>query len=90
MSYFLLAVTAIIAALYASRYYRQKRAIILLSESLATRTSILTHSSEFRGTSRNWMKLVSELNQLIAEIDRLDKQSSDRLRQIETLSLIHI
>ena len=84
MSYFLLAVTAIIAALYASRYYRQKRAIILLSESLATRTSILTHSSEFRGTSRNWMELVGELNKLIAEIDRLDKQSSDRLRQIET------
>ena len=84
MSYFLLAVTAIIAALYASRYYRQKRAIRLLSESLATRTSILTHSSEFRGTSRNWMELVGELNQLIAEIDRLDKQSSDRLRQIET------
>lgn len=84
MSYFLLVVTAIIAALYASRYYRQKRAIRLLSESLATRTSILTHSSEFRGTSRNWMELVGELNQLIAEIDRLDKQSSDRLRQIET------
>ena len=84
MSYFLLAVTAIIAALYASRYYRQKRAIGLLSESLATRTSILTHSSEFRGTSRNWMELVGELNKLIAEIDRLDKQSSDRLRQIET------
>ena len=84
MSYFLLAVTAIIAALYASRYYRQKRAIRLLSESLATRTSILTHSSEFRGTSRNWMELVGELNKLIAEIDRLDKQSSDRLRQIET------
>jgi two-component system phosphate regulon sensor histidine kinase PhoR len=84
MSYFLLAVTAIIAILYASRYYRQKRAIRLLSESLATRTSILTHSTEFRGTSRNWMELVGELNQLIAEIDRLDKQSSDRLRQIET------
>ncbi len=84
MSYFLLAVAAIIAILYASRYYRQKRAIKLLSESLATRTSILTHSSEFRGTSRNWMELIGELNQLIAEIDRLDKQSSDRLRQIET------
>jgi len=84
MSYFLLAVTAIIAILYASRYYRQKRAIRLLSESLATRTSILTHSTEFRGTSRNWMELIGELNQLIAEIDRLDKQSSDRLRQIET------
>jgi two-component system phosphate regulon sensor histidine kinase PhoR len=30
------------------------------------------------------MELVGELNQLITEIDRLDKQSSDRLRQIET------
>jgi len=30
------------------------------------------------------MELIGELNQLIAEIDRLDKQSSDRLRQIET------
>lgn len=84
MSYFLLAAIATVAIVYASRYYKQKRAIRLLSESLATRTSILTHSTEFRGTSRNWMELVGELNQLIAEIDRLDKQSSDRLRQIET------
>ncbi len=30
------------------------------------------------------MELIGELNRLIAEIDRLDKQSSDRLRQIET------
>ncbi len=84
MSYFLLAVSALLAVFYAWRYHKQKQAIRLLSESLATRTSILTHSTEFRGTSRNWMQLVDELNRLISEIDRLDKQSSDRLKQIET------
>jgi len=84
MSYLLLVVAAGVAAFYAWRYYKQKQAIRLLSESLATRTSILAHSAEFRGTSRSWMQLVDELNRLISEIDRLDKQSSDRLRQIET------
>ena len=35
-------------------------------------------------TNENWIRLIEELNALLTEIDRLDKQSSDRLRQIET------
>ena len=84
MSYFFFALAAVTAAMFAFNYYKQKRAIRLLAESLSTRTSILTHSKEFRGTNENWMRLVEELNSLLTEIDRLDKQSSDRLRQIET------
>ena len=84
MSYFFFALAAVIAAMFALKYYKQKRAIRLLAESLSTRTSILTHSKEFRGTNENWIRLIEELNSLLTEIDRLDKQSSDRLRQIET------
>lgn len=84
MSYLLLAVLASVAIVYAHKYYKQKQAIRLLSDSLTSRTSILAHSSEFRGTSKDWMRLVEGLNGLIGEIGRLDKQSSDRLMQIET------
>lgn len=84
MSYFFFALVAVTAAVFALKYYKQKRAIRLLAESLSTRTSILTHSKEFRGTNENWIRLIEELNVLLTEIDRLDKQSSDRLRQIET------
>ena len=84
MSYFFIALAALAAFIFALKYYKQKRAIRLLAESLSTRTSILTHSKEFRGTNENWIRLVEELNSLLTDIDRLDKQSSDRLRQIET------
>jgi len=84
MLYFFFALAALAAFIFASKYYKQKRAIRLIAESLSTRTSILTHSKEFRGTSENWIRLVEELNSLLTDIDRLDKQSSDRLRQIET------
>lgn len=83
-SYLFFAIAALVAAIFAFKYYKQKRAIRLLAESLSTRTSILTHSKEFRGTNENWIRLVDELNTLLSDIDRLDKQSSDRLRQIET------
>lgn len=84
MLYFFFALAALAAFIFAFKYYKQKRAIRLIAESLSTRTSILTHSKEFRGTSENWIRLVEELNSLLTDIDRLDKQSSDRLRQIET------
>ena len=84
MLYFFFALAALAAFIFASKYYKQKRAIRLIAESLSTRTSILTHSKEFRGISENWIRLVEELNSLLTDIDRLDKQSSDRLRQIET------
>ena len=83
-SYLFFALAALAAFIFAFKYYKQKRAIRLLAESLSTRASILTHSKEFRGTNENWIHLVEELNSLLSEIDRLDKQSSDRLRQIET------
>ncbi len=84
MSYVFLAIAVILAAYFASKFFKQKYAIRLLAESLETRTSILTHSREFRETSESWSKLVDELNHLLEEIGRLDKQSSGRLRQIET------
>lgn len=84
MLYFFFALAALAAFIFAFKYYKQKRAIRLIAESLSTRTSILTHSKEFRGTSESWIRLVEELNSLLTDIDRLDKQSSDRLRQIET------
>lgn len=83
-SYLLFALAALVAVIFAFKYYKQKKAIRLLAESLSTRTSILTHSKEFRGTNENWIRLVEELNSLLSDIDRLEKQSSDRLRQIET------
>lgn len=84
MSYLLLAVATSVAVYFAFKYFKQKAGIGLLSESLATRTSILTHSQEFRGTNENWSSLLAELNTLLSEVQRLDKESSDRLVQIET------
>ena len=83
MSYFFIALATLAAFIFAYKYYNQKRAIRLLLESLVTRTSILTHSKKFRGTNENWIPLLEELNSLLADINRLEKQSSDRLRQIE-------
>ena len=84
MSYFFIALAALAAFIFANKYYNQKRAIRSLLESLLTRTSILTHSKKFRGINENWIHLLEELNSLLADINRLEKQSSDRLRQIET------
>lgn len=84
MTDFLLIVVAIAAAYFAYKYYRQRNDIRLLAESLSTRTSILTHTQEFRGNNANWSALLDELNALISDIQRLDKQNSDRLQQIET------
>ncbi|MFL3656478.1 MAG: sensor histidine kinase [Opitutales bacterium] len=84
MSYILLVVATAAAVYFATKYFRQKAGIGMLSESLAARTSILTHSREFRGTNESWSILLDELNTLITDIQRLDKESSDRLMQIET------
>jgi len=84
MLYVLLFFTTIVAISFAIKYFRQKDDIRLLSESLTNRTSILTHSKEFRGTNAYWRNLVGELNSLIEEISVLDKQSSGRLHQIDT------
>ena len=88
-SFLLLALAASVAAFFAFKYYRQKQAIGFLAESLATRTPILAHSKEFRGTSKHWIRLLEDLNAVLGEIDRLEKESSDRLKQIET-TLGHI
>lgn len=69
---------------YASKYFRQKEAIRLLAESLSTRTSILTHSKEFRGTNSSWSLLVEELNKIIGDFEQLDRQHTGRLNQIDT------
>lgn len=84
MSYLLLAVATGVAVYFATKYFKQKAGIGLLSESLATRTSILTHSQEFRGTNEHWSCLLDELNTLLSDIQRLDKENNDRLMQIET------
>ena len=84
MFYILLAVATAAAVYFATKYFKQKAGIGLLSESLAMRTPILTHSREFRGTNEGWSLLLTELNTLLSDIQRLDKQSSDRLMQIET------
>jgi two-component system phosphate regulon sensor histidine kinase PhoR len=84
MSYLLLAVATGVAVYFATKYFKQKAGIGLLSESLATRTSILTHSQEFRGTNKHWSSLLDELNTLLIDIQRLDKENNDRLMQIET------
>ncbi len=80
----LLILTAVIAVFFAAKYFRQKVAIRQLAESLASRTSILTHSKDFRGTNRNWIQLLEELNVLIERINTLDKLSSDHVQQIDT------
>jgi len=84
MSYLLLAVATGVAVYFATKYFKQKAGIGLLSESLATRTSILTHSQEFRGTNKHWSSLLDELNALLIDIQRLGKENNDRLMQIET------
>lgn len=84
MSYILMAVAAFAAVYFASKYFKQKSAIRLLAESMATRSSILTDTQEFRGTDRNWGALVEGINSLLSDIQQLDKQNRDRLKQIET------
>ncbi|MBC2607217.1 sensor histidine kinase [Pelagicoccus albus] len=69
---------------FATKYFRQKVAIRLLTESLASRTSILTHSREFRGVNENWEKLIAELNRLVEDVNNLSRRSSGQLHQIET------
>ena len=56
------------AIFFVNKYFRQKVAIRLLAESLSSRTSILTHSTEFRGVNENWELLLGELNGLISLI----------------------
>ncbi len=81
----LLTAIALLSALYfAYKYFKQKVAVGSLAEALASRTSILAHSKEFRGTNENWAVLVDRLNELIQEIARLNRQSSGQLNQIET------
>ncbi len=72
------------AIFFASKYFRQKIAIRLLAESLTSRTSILTHSTEFRGVNENWSVLLEELNRLISDNNNLSRKSSGQLNQIET------
>lgn len=84
MNYFFLILFGALAAFYAFKYFRQKVAIRLLSESLSSRTSILRNSEEFENQNKNWKLLVGELNTLIAKISDLDRQNSGRLNQIET------
>ena len=69
---------------FAIKYYRQKSHIRLLAESLASRTMILTHSKEFRGTNKNWSQLISELNALIEDYNQLGRRSSGQRNQLET------
>ncbi|MBK1879513.1 sensor histidine kinase [Pelagicoccus mobilis] len=84
MTIFIAGVAFCFAIFFAVKYFRQKIAIRLLAESLASRTSILTHSREFRGVSENWESLLQELNRLIADVNSLNRQSSGQLNQIET------
>lgn len=72
------------AIFFANKYFRQKVAIRLLAESLTSRTSILTHSTEFRGVNENWAILLEELNRLIDDNNSLSRKSSGQLNQIET------
>lgn len=72
------------AIFFAYKYFKQKVAIRLLAESLNSKTSILTHSQEFRGVNENWSMLIEELNKLIEEINSLSRKSSGQLNQIET------
>lgn len=72
------------AIFFANKYFRQKVAIRLLAESLTSRTSILTHSTEFRGVNENWGILLEELNRLIGDNNSLNRKSSGQLNQIET------
>lgn len=73
-----------VAIFFAYKYFKQKVAIRLLAESLESKTSILTHSAEFRGVNENWGLLIEELNKLIEEINNLSRKSSGQLNQIDT------
>ncbi|MEM9157708.1 MAG: ATP-binding protein, partial [Verrucomicrobiota bacterium] len=84
MSYFFIVCGIALAIFFAAKYFRLKNAVRLLSESLSSRTSILTHSEEFRGNNRHWINLIDQLNELIQEIGVLEKQNTGRLQQIET------
>lgn len=84
MIYIFLGVAVCVAIFFAAKYFRQKVAIRLLAESLTSRTSILTHSKEFRGINENWGLLVGELNRLIEDVNSLSRKSSGQLNQIET------
>lgn len=84
MLYLTLFILAGSTAHFAFKYFRQKTAIRLLAESLSMRTSILTHSKEFRGTNENWSLLVDELNRILTDFDQLVKQNTGQLNQIET------
>lgn len=84
MTLLFLGVAVCFAAYFANKYFRQKVAIRLLAESLASRTSILTHSREFRGVNENWETLVKELNHLIEDVNNLSRKSTGQLNQIET------
>jgi len=84
MTIFIAGVAFCFAIFFATKYFRQKVAIRLLAESLASRTSILNHSREFRGVNENWGNLVEELNRLIGDVNSLSRQSSGQLNQIET------
>lgn len=84
MSWISFGVVVCVAIFFAVKYFRQKVAIRLLAESLTSRTSILTHTQEFRGTNENWALLIQELNRLIDDIGQLSRQSSGQMNQIET------
>lgn len=84
MTFFLFCIALSFAFFFGIKYFRQKVAIRLLAESLSSHTSILTHSKEFRGINENWAILLEELNQLIADINSLNRKSSGQLNQIET------
>lgn len=84
MAIFIAGVALCIAIFFATKYFRQKVSIRLLAESLASRTSILNHSREFRGVNENWGILIDELNRLIEDVNSLSRQSSGQLNQIET------
>lgn len=77
-------VAVCVAIYFATKYFRQKVAIRLLAESLTSRTSILTHSKEFRGVNENWGLLIEELNRLLDDVNSLSRKSSGQLNQIET------
>lgn len=84
MTFFVACIAVCLAIFLAIKYFRQKVAIRQLAESLSSRTTILTHSKEFRGINENWVLLLQELNRLIGDIGSLSRKSSGQLNQIET------
>ncbi len=83
MSLIVAGLASCIAIFLAYKYLRQKIAIRLLAESLSSRTTILNHSQDFRGTNENWRLLIEELNKLIEEIGELNKRSTGQLNQLQ-------